>query len=299
MNRSLAGWLADNPRGAVFVTGLFALLPLFGGGFAFFLPGAVPALLTLQRGPRAGLAVAIGASLLLAAAMWGFGRPAQVGVVYAAWMLVPPLLLAVLLGHSGSLSLCLQVATLAAVVLVVVLHATLGDPTRFWEPYLRELAQEMERHKLPLAVDVDTFVKAFARTLWGWVAVLTMVLAMSALLLARWWQSLIGQTGTFAAEFRALRLGRVLGTVSVLVIGLAFWLDHAVIDDLARVFLGALLLVGLAAVHRYRAERNLHAAWLWVTYAGLVIVSPIMVPALAGWGFVDNWVRSGRTNAAS
>lgn len=52
MNRSLAQWLADNPVGAVLVTGLLGLLPLFGVGVAFFLPGAVPALIVLVRGER-------------------------------------------------------------------------------------------------------------------------------------------------------------------------------------------------------------------------------------------------------
>jgi len=79
---------------------------------------------------------------------------------------------------------------------------------------------------------------------------------------------------------------------------LSFWLDRIVVHDLARLFLGALLLIGLATVHRYRVERNLHPAWLWVTYVGLALVSPIMVPVLAAWGFVDNWVRSGRRDAA-
>ena len=54
MNRTFASWIADNPGGAVFVTGLLGLLPLFGLGFAFFLPGAVPALVVLARGPAAG-----------------------------------------------------------------------------------------------------------------------------------------------------------------------------------------------------------------------------------------------------
>jgi hypothetical protein len=298
MNRSFAGWLANNPGSAVFVTGLFGLLPMFGIGFAFFLPGAVPALLTLQRGPRAGVTVALGAALLLAIAMWMTGQPAPIGVVYAVWVLGPPLLLATLLGHSRSLSLCLQVATLAGLLLVVLLHVSLGDPARYCEPYLRRLATEM--HKLPMpAADVDAFVKAFAPTIWGWIAVLTMMLAMCAVFLARWWQSLMGQSGSFAAEFRSLRLGRVLGTAAAVVIGLSFWLDGTLIDDLARLFLSALLLIGLAVVHRYRAERNLHTAWLWVTYVGLALASPVMVPVLAAWGFVDNWVRSGRREVGS
>ena len=65
MNRSLAQWLAGNPVGAVFVTGLLGLLPLLGVGVAFFLPGAVPALIVLVRGERQGVVVAAGASLLL------------------------------------------------------------------------------------------------------------------------------------------------------------------------------------------------------------------------------------------
>ena len=44
MNRTFASWIAANPGAAVFLTGLLGLLPLFGLGFAFFLPGAVPAL---------------------------------------------------------------------------------------------------------------------------------------------------------------------------------------------------------------------------------------------------------------
>ena len=62
MNRSFASWIAANPGGAVFLTGLLGLLPLFGLGFAFFLPGAVPALVVLARGPRDGVMVAVGAS---------------------------------------------------------------------------------------------------------------------------------------------------------------------------------------------------------------------------------------------
>src|SRR3954452_10516378 len=112
MNRSLAQWLPDNPGPAVVVTALLGLLPLVGLGFAFFLPGAVPALLVLVRGPRIGAMVAIGASGLLAASMLMFGRPMAVGLIYSAWVLGPPFALAWLLERTGSLSLCLQVTTL-------------------------------------------------------------------------------------------------------------------------------------------------------------------------------------------
>ncbi len=189
MSRTFASWIADNPGAAVFVTGLLGLLPLFGLGFAFFLPGAVPALVVLARGPRPGCWSRRGASVLLALAMWMIGRPVPVGVIYSLWVLGPPLALAVMLRRSGSLSLCLQVAVLAGVVMVLLLHATLGDPERFWAPFVRDLAEEMQRRGLPMDIEKDGLVETLARTLWGWVTVLTVLLAMCALFLARWWQT--------------------------------------------------------------------------------------------------------------
>jgi hypothetical protein len=292
MNRSLASWLADNPGGAVFVTGLLGLLPLFGLGFAFFLPGAVPALLVLVRGPRLGFAVAAGAAGLLTIAMWLVGRPVPVGLIYSAWVLGPPLALAVLLARTGSLSLCLQIAVLAGIAMLVLLHTTLGDPEKFWAPFVRDLAQEMQRRGLPMDFDKEGLVETLARTLWGWVTALTMLLAMCALFLARWWQFHRVRPGAFGAEFRQIRLGLVLGFAGAVLIVASIWLEQPMVDDLERIFLGALMLVGLAAAHRYKALGRLGAGWLWAMYLLLVFAAPVMVAALAGWGFVDNWLRS-------
>lgn len=292
MNRSLAQWLAGNPVGAVVATGLLGLLPLLGVGVLFFLPGAVPALIVLVRGERQGVIVAFGASLLLAAAMLVFGRPMPVGFIYSAWVLGPPLLLAVLLRRTESLSLCLQVATLVGAVLLVVLHGSLGDPQQFWAPFVRDLAQQVKSSGLGVDLEKDGLADTLARTLWGWVAVLTMTLAMCALFMARWWQSLPERAGEFGAEFRQIRLGRVLGLAALVVIGASLFTQQALVDDIGRLFLGALVIVGLAAVHRAVAEEKLGVVWLWVTYATLVFVAPFAVVALAAWGFVDNWLRS-------
>jgi hypothetical protein len=292
MSRSFASWITENPGGAVFVTGLLGLLPLFGLGFAFFLPGAVPALVVLARGPRPGLAVALGATVLLTLAMWMIGRPVPVGVIYSVWVLGPPLALAVILGRTGSLSMCLQLAVVAGVLLLLVLHLSLGDPAKFWAPFVRDLAEEMQRRGLPMDIEKDGLAETLARTLWGWVTALTMVLAMCALFLARWWQFHQETPGRFGAEFQQIRLGLALGTVGAVLIAASIWTDQPLVDDLERIFLGALMLVGLAAAHRYKAAGRLGAGWLWAIYILLVLAAPVMVAAIAGWGFVDNWLRS-------
>jgi hypothetical protein len=292
MSRTFSSWIADSPGAAVFVTALLGLLPLFGLGFAFFLPGAVPALVTLVRDARSGMLVAAGASGLLALAMLAMGRPIPVGLIYSLWVLGPPLLLAAMLRRSESLTLCLQVAVLGGAVMVLVLHATLGDPERFWAPFVRDLAQEMERRGLPMDLEADGLVETLARTLWGWVTMLTVLLAMCALFLARWWQFRPATPGRFGAEFRQLRIGIALGVASAVAVAASLLSDRPLVDDLARLFLGALTIVGLAAAHRFKAEGRLHGAMLWAIYVLLVLAAPFMVAALAGWGFVDNWMRS-------
>jgi hypothetical protein len=296
MNRSIANWLATNPGGAMIATGLLGMLPFFGVGFFFFLPGAVPALFALARGPRAGAMIAAGATALLALAIWSIGRPVPVGLVYAGWVLGPPLALAWVLKRSGSLALCLQIAVLAGLLMLVVLHVTLGDPTQFWLPVVRQLAGEMESHGLALG---DSLIEALARSLWGWVTVLTLLLGMGAVFLARWWQRLALEAGSFGAEFRQIRLGRVLGSLAAVAVIVSFVTDQALADDLARFLVSALALVGVAAAHRIRHERSANTAWLWAVYLLLVFASPVAVPALAGIGFVDNWLRSAARHSNS
>ncbi len=296
MNRSIANWLATNPGGAMVATGLLGMLPFFGVGFFFFLPGAVPALFALARGPRAGAVIAAGAAALLALAIWSIGRSVPVGLVYACWVLGPPLALAWVLKRSGSLSLCLQVAVLAGMLMLVVLHVTLGDPTQFWLPVVRQLAGEMESHGLSLG---DALIEALARSLWGWVTVLTLLLGMGAVFLARWWQRLAFDAGSFGAEFRRIRLGRALGLLAALAVIVSFVTEQPLADDLARFLVSALALVGVATAHRIRHERGGNPAWLWAVYLLLVFASPVAVPALAGIGFVDNWLRSAARHANS
>ncbi len=201
--------------------------------------------------------VAVGASLLLAAAMLMFGRPLPVGFIYSAWVLGPPLLLALLLRRTDSMSLCLQVVTLVGAVLLVVLHVSFGDPHQFWAPFVRDLAQEMKTRGLPMDLEQDGLADTLARTLWGWIAVLTMTLAMCALFLARWWQSLPERAGSFGAEFRQVRLGRVLGVAAALVIGASLFTQQALVGDIGRLFLGSLVIVGLAAAHRAVSQGKL------------------------------------------
>ncbi|HVN41474.1 MAG TPA: hypothetical protein VMT50_01735, partial [Steroidobacteraceae bacterium] len=124
---------------------------------------------------------------------------------------------------------------------------------------------------------------------------LTLLLAMLALFLARWWQSQLEHPGAFGPEFGSLRLGLALGASSAVVIVASLVTKLALVDDIARLFMGALVLVGLGAAHRAAQGGRLASGWLWGIYLALVLVAPVTVAVLAAWGFADNWRRSRET----
>jgi len=85
-----------------------------------------------------------------------------------------------------------------------------------------------------------------------------------------------------------------LGVAAAVAIVGSLLSKQPLVDDLARLFLGALMIVGLAAAHRFKAAGRLSGVWLGLIYVLLVLAAPITVAVLAGWGFVDNWLRSQR-----
>ena len=127
----------------------------------------------------------------------------------------------------------------------------------------------------------------------------SLLLTMCGVFLGRRWQANQDQPGAFGAEFRTLRLGLALGAAAAVFIALAMWLGNDLVYEIAIVFFAALLLIGIAAAHRFRARTGLHVAWLWVMYIGLFFVGPLMIAVLVTWGFVDNWLRSMRQAPAT
>jgi hypothetical protein len=217
--------------------------------------------------------------------------------------LAPPLALSVLLARRQSLSLCLQIAVLLGIASIGVLHMSLGDPLTFWQSEVRAIEQTMLQHEMPHAADVSTVLRAFdpfARWFWGLAAAQALLLSMCALFLARKWQASGEQPGAFGAEFRSLRLGLALGVAAAGFVALSAWVANDLVDEIAIVFSVALLLVGLAAAHRFRATSGQHVAWLWVMYIALFSpISPLVIGALVTWGFIDNWLRSSRRAATA
>jgi hypothetical protein len=90
------------------------------------------------------------------------------------------------------------------------------------------------------------------------------------LILAYWWLSLAREEVKFGEEFRALRIGYVLGVPGALICFAVLVFDGSLVHNLFGVAACAFLLQGLAYAHRWAFAHQWHAVYLLPVYVLLV-----------------------------
>jgi hypothetical protein len=293
MHRAIAGWLTGHPWRAAFasaVSGAFS--PQMPMPF-LLLAGAIVVLVALRFDLRYALAMAIAAGTAASWVVLSVTQPTGWMIVAIGLLYFGPLLLGWLLRRSHSLNLVYQVTLLGLAVLLVVLFAVLPDPVGMWREQIEAVWTSMANAGLRIEGDRDQIIAAWSRTMWGALAALSLATVFGALLLGRWWQSLLDSPGSFGVEYRQLRLGRALGIATTVLFIAAMLSDSALVASLAWVAFAALAFQGLAAAHRSKAVGRLDRGWLVAIYVLLIVlpVTSIVVFMLALWGFADNWLR--------
>jgi hypothetical protein len=293
MHRAIAVWLTGHPWRAAFasaVSGAFS--PQMPMPF-LLLAGAIVVLVALRFDLRYALAMAIAAGTAASWVVLSVTQPTGWMIVAIGLLYFGPLLLGWLLRRSHSLNLVYQVTLLGLAVLLVVLFAVLPDPVGMWREQIEAVWTSMANAGLRIEGDRDQIIAAWSRTMWGALAALSLATVFGALLLGRWWQSLLDSPGSFGVEYRQLRLGRALGIATTVLFIAAMLSDSALVASLAWVAFAALAFQGLAAAHRSKAVGRLDRGWLVAIYVLLIVlpVTSIVVFMLALWGFADNWLR--------
>ncbi len=248
---------------------------------------------------RFDLRYAVGMAFIAGAAASWVMLSAAVVPMAAGWcwrigvLFFGPVLLGWLLRNTGSLNLMFQVTLLGMAVLVMLLFAVLPDPVGIWREQIELTLSSMARAGFKIEGDRAVIIAAWARTMWGALAALSLGTVFGAVLLGRWWQSLLDTPGSFGVEYRQLRLGRALGIATTVLFIAALLTDSALVASLAWVAFAALAFQGLAAAHRSKAVGRLDRGWLVAIYVLLIVlpITSIVVFMLALWGFADNWLR--------
>lgn len=298
--RGLATFIMRGRSQAALVAAAMAVLsltlPLVG-----LLSSAAVALVTLRQGVREGLILGLLATLLSGLFVFAaLGAPwPALGLALALW--APVWALGAVLRTTRSLALTLHLAALIGLVIVLGLRLGGGDPALYWsEEFLKPIhANLVESGILKDTEDSRTLIDEIARWMTGLFAAIFYVQAVLALFLARWWQALLYHPGGFGKEFRALRLGRGLGMLSLVVLGiLAIQQDQPWVLDLLWLILPLLFLQGLAVVHFAALRFALHRGWLVGFYVFLVLAMPHGEVLLAALGLGDLWL-DGRAKLAN
>jgi len=146
---------------------------------------------------------------------------------------------------------------------------------------LNEVLRQLQQQNSALIFEPSDL---FVAGLLAWVIALT---AVAALLLARWWQSLLYNPGGFGVEFHALRFDRLSASLLFAALMGCYLLGQEYVTWGNLLGL-PLLLSGIALVHHSVAFAGLGTRWIVVFYMGLVLLLGPLSSVLIGLGFLDS-----------
>lgn len=285
--RELAAFTLRSPQHAIFLVGLFGVLALLFVPLGFISAAAL-ALVMLRLGWRAGFQVVAGAAVPLLVGAWLIPMKSGFGVFLVPGLWLLSLSSAAVLRRSESQGLAAIVVTGVCAALVLVLHLVTGDPGEFW----KDQGFGEGVGGVP-GMDEEELRKVGAppRLLTGLIGLMVGLGSMVALLLARWWQSVLFNPGGFGQEFRRYSLPRTALLITAATLFAAAWVDTTLMDDLFIVSTTMYFFSGLAVIHGIVAKRRISPKWLAPAYVALVIVPHFALIGLAFLGAVDVFVN--------
>jgi hypothetical protein len=294
---ALIQWVTGHPARTFLAAGMASLIALVALPLVAWLPAGVIVLALLAGGPGLAAAAATGAAVGLIL-VFGSTFGAGPALVIALAVLLPSYLAASALTATRSLSFVFQALTIGAGLLVLAIHALLGDPQGVLMPLIADLEPLLRRTAETLSEfgierSAQEIGAATARVAWAtlaWMVLLHTILAQFAGL---WAYGQMREPGLFGREFRQLRLGQAIAWISVaafcVVLGgqLVFARSWQPADDLLFVLAAAFLVQALAVVHGLRELQVIGLLPVILAYLAVVLL-PM---ALVGIGFADTWVR--------
>jgi hypothetical protein len=282
---AVAEWLVARPLNAIIGLAAAQSLPLVG-----FLSGAILVYLVLQQGLRpAALEAAVAGALIVALAVaTGMPLDAKLTALASVWM--PALLMSLLLLSCRSLTLTLQVAVIMMVVSVLMFFAIAGNPVEFWTTLLTALVDAWREAGLNEQADlVGSQIDALAEHMTVWVAFVSFGIAAVMLLIGyTLYRHGPGEKRDFG-RFLDLNLGRVIATVMAVTSVVALLTQQAWLQSVAFVMFAVFSLQGIAIMHWMQAQGRIPVFMLVLMYGAMVVLSPIIITAMAVLGYIDAW----------
>ncbi len=186
---------------------------------------------------------------------------------------------AILLRQYGSWNLLLQTAALFGLVFVMGVYIVNPDIQTWWQTHLvnyftyaLKSAGDLTNDNVNAMQSQTTgLVSALKPFTTGFLATFEVFWALLQLLLARWWQAAIYNSGGLRKELCNIRLSYAAGIVSFIV-ALLLFTGSPIIVDMTSVIICTYVAAGFSVLQVFL--NNTRKAWLWNTliYAGILLV---------------------------
>lgn len=250
----------------------FAIVP-----FLHWLGTAVVGLVFLRRGAAEGAMLLLWASLPLVG-WYTINQDASPLLVLAGASI-----LAWVLRETISWETTLGVAVVMAALLSLVFEFVSADVLALLVEWYLELVNTAAEQRLTEDQAHQVLVGFFAMG-----QAYAMILA---LVLARWWQSLLYNPGGFQREFHRIRLSPMLSMGLVGTIVLFFVLNDPAFGRWIPLLTVPLVVSGVSIVHWVVAKRALSGGWLVMFYLLLVFLIQLAYPLLVSVALLDSWMN--------
>jgi len=254
-----------------------------------WISGAAIALVSLHLGAQRGLqTMALAGIAVLAFSWFALGSPLpMMSFMVLFWL--PVWVSAVVLRRSVSLALALQVITGFGVMILLMLQLVFPEMLQQLGAELAKSIEQVMQQSQADMTAVQPGIELIQRYLAGILASGLMLTILVSLLLGRYWQSALYNPGGLKQEFHQLRLGKVLGGISLLMMLVASLLQSDTITMVALVLVVVYMIEGTALVHALLEIRQINRRWLYAFYITMFFIPHVAV-LLVVFGLLDAWL---------
>ena len=283
---AIARYAVKGPMHAATVAGILAVLSLFIPLLSI-LSGAIVSLIILTQGMVSGTRVILVSIVGITAISYMLTQSLIMGLSIGLVQWLPVMVLAEVLRRTRSISFTLVVG-MGLAMLAVILQFVLwpGAEAALME-ILRLMFQDMQQQPGIEMAQLETVLQNVVHSMTIlMIAVMFFIFAVS-LLIGRWYQSRLSESSGFRAEFYAIRFGKGIAVLALILGVASMLLQQNWLTALLMVVALTFLFQGLAVVHSWSKHYN-KSALLGLLYM-LMIIFPQVAGVTAMLGVVDNW----------
>lgn len=279
---------------AVMTVSILAFLSLLVAPLSLFSAAAV-ALVALRTGLRESCLVMLSAAVAIALLGALIFNNYFFAVAYALGFWVPVCLVALFLRASGKIGLALEVTLIMGLCVIGGIYLFGDDPALFWQHRLQTVLQPILENP-PSHIDLSQFelgINSASHYMTGIVATGTVSSVLLALLLARWWQSILFNPGGFRKEFLTMRSDAPVAYACLLIFLLAGLMESdsvGVWRNMSILAFFFFLIIGVSVLHCVVSVTKQKRVLLPLMYAGMLFIPHLMLP-IALMGFTDTWLN--------